>query len=413
MKTRQPNGGYTQVRASEALVIEAKKSWQRLQQAKEFFFVDLDEQMKENHRRFLDMLMLEERQRFLQAHPYQRHEGRVDQANGFYQRSLTTRLGVLGLQVPRSRSGAFRPQVLPRYKRREAAVDEALRRVSTRQAGPALSGLLDEAVSAATVSTVAKVLNETVAQWHRRALSDLYQHLILDGVSVRLRLMGKVQRRVVLCAYGITKEGKGELIDFLLSKAESEESWKRLLVDLWNRGLRGASLKLIVTDGNAGLVKALGEVWPRAGHQRCWVHKLRNLQSRLKASQRPCLEEAKVIYQAEDEQEAVARFRKWKRRWDKIAPRAVHCLETDLEELFSIFRLPPAQHRRLRTTNVIERLFVEVRRRIRTMCAFTTRDSCERILFSLFLPNEPILGQTPSKAFYTKIVTPPSWNETF
>ena len=78
------------MRASEALVIEAKKSWQRLQQAKEFFFADLEEQMKENHRRFLDMLMLEERQRFLQAHPYQRHEGRVDQANGFYRRSLTT-----------------------------------------------------------------------------------------------------------------------------------------------------------------------------------------------------------------------------------------------------------------------------------------------------------------------------------
>jgi len=236
------------VRASEALVIEPAKSWQRLQQAKEFFFRDLDEQMKENHRRFVDLLMLEERQRFLQAHPYQRHEQRVDQANGFYQRSLTTRLGVLSLQVPRSRSGAFRPQVLPCYKRREAAVDEALRRVflcgvSTRQAGPALAGLLDEAVSAATVSTVAKVLDETVAQWHRRALSDKYQHLILDGVSVRLRLVGKVQRRLVLCAYGITTQGKGELIDFLLAKAESEESWKRLLLDLWNRGLRGRVLE--------------------------------------------------------------------------------------------------------------------------------------------------------------------------
>ena len=259
------------MRASEALVIEAKKSWQRLQRAKEFFFADLEEQMKENHRRFLDMLMLEERQRFLQAHPYQRHEQRVDQANGFYGRSLTTRLGVLELQVPRSRSGAFRPQVLPRYKRREAVVDEALRRVflcgvSTRQAGPALAGLLDEAVSAATVSTVAKVLDESVTKWHRRTLSDHYYYLILDGVSVRLRLVGKVQRRVVLCVYGITKEGKGELIDFLLVKSESQQSWKSLLEELWKRGLRGAALKLIVTDGHAGLVKALSEVWPRVAH---------------------------------------------------------------------------------------------------------------------------------------------------
>jgi putative transposase len=404
MKTRQPNGGYTQVRASEALVIEAKKSWKRLQRAKEFFFADLEEQMKENHRRFLDMLMLEERQRFLQAHPYQRHEQRVDQANGFYGRNLTTRLGVLELQVPRSRSGAFRPQVLPRYQRREAVVDEALRKVflcgvSTRQAGPALAGLLDEAVSAATVSRVAKVLDEAVGKWHQRSLSDQYQYLILDGVSVRLRLVGTVQRRMALCAYGINKEGKGELIDFVLVKAEGEETWKRLLSDLWNRGLRGASLKLIVTDGNAGLVKALGQIWPRALHQRCWVHKLRNLSNRLKASQRPCLEEAKLIYQAPHQQEALQRLRKWKKRWGKIAPRAVHCLEADLEELFSIFQLPPAQRRRLRTTNVIERLFVEVRRRIRTMCAFTTRDSCERILFSVFYRMNQYWAKHPLKPF--------------
>lgn len=322
--------------------------------------------MKENHRRFLEMLMLEERQRFLQAHPYERHPERGDQANGFYQRRLTTRLGGLELQVPRSRSVAFRPQVLPRYQRREGAVDEALRQVflcgvSTRQAGPALGGLLDEAVSAATVSAVAKVLDESVGAWHRRKLSDHYQHLILDGVSVRLRLVGKVQRRKVLCAYGVTEQGKGELIDFLLAKAEGEESWKSLLCDLWSRGLGGGRLQLIVTDGNAGLVKALGQVWPRALHQRCWVHKLRNLASRLKASQRPCLEEAKLIYQAAHQQEALARFRSWKGRWQAAAPRAVQCLEANLEELFSIFRLPAVQRRRLRTTNVIERLFAEVR----------------------------------------------------
>lgn len=138
VKAKRAYPGSHEMRASEALVIEAAKSWQRLQQAKEFFFADLAEQIKENHRRFLDILMLEERQRFLQAHPYQRHEQRVDQANGFYGRSLTTRLGVLDLQMPRSRSGAFRPRVLPRYERREAVVDEALRKVflcgvSTRQ----------------------------------------------------------------------------------------------------------------------------------------------------------------------------------------------------------------------------------------------------------------------------------------
>jgi len=249
---------------------------------------------------------------------------------------------------------------LPRYQRREAAVDEALRRVflcgvSTRQAGPALAGLLDEAVSAATVSRVAKVLDEAVGKWHQRSLSDQYQYLILDGVSVRLRLVGTVQRRVALCAYGISKAGKGELIDFLLVKAEGEESWKRLLSDLWNRGLRGAALKLIVTDGNAGLVKASGQIWPRALHQRCWVHKLRNLSNRLKASQRPCLEQAKLIYQAAHQQEALQRFRKWKERWGKIAPRAVHLLGSRSGGIVFDFSTPsrtappPAHHQCDRT----------------------------------------------------------------
>jgi putative transposase len=111
------------------------------------------------------------------------------------------------------------------------------------------------------------------------------------------------------------------------------------------------------------------------------------------------LEEAKLLYQAHNEQEAIARFRKWKRRWLASAPRAVHCLEADLEELFSIFRPPPAQRRRLRTTNVIERLFVEVRRRIRTMCTFTTRDSCERILYSVFYRMNQYWAKHPLKPF--------------
>jgi len=389
MKTKEPKGDTPKVRASEALVIEARKSWQRLQGAKEFFFADVEEQMKENHRRFLEMLMLEERQRFLQAHPYERHVERVDQANGFYSRGLTTRLGRLELAVPRSRSGAFRPQVLPRYRRREAVVDEALKQiflcgVSTRQAGPALAGLLDEAVSAATVSAVAKVLDESVSAWHRRKLCDHYQYLIVDGVSVRLRLVGKVQRRVALCAYGIGEDGQRALIDFLLVRSESEESWRSLLEELWRRGLHGTKLRLITTDGNPGLIAALELVWPRVSLQRCWVHKLRNVSARLKKSQQECLLGAKLIYQARTRREAIARFRVWKTRWRVQAERAVRCLELDLEELLAFYDCPQAHWKRLRTTNVIERLFVEVRRRIRTMCAFTTRDSCERILFSVF-----------------------------
>ena len=128
----------------------------------------------------------------------------------------------------------------------------------------------------------------------------------------------------------------------------------------------------------------MARLWPRLAHQRCWAHKLRNLENKLKASQRPCLEEAKLIYQAKNGQEALKCFRQWQKRWQARAPKAVACLAEDIEELLAFFECPKEHWKRIRTTNVIERLFVEVRRRIRTMCAFTTRSSCERILYAVF-----------------------------
>jgi transposase-like protein len=381
--------GDTPMRANSALVIEPAQSWKRLQGAKEFFIENLDELLHQQHRAVMEELMCYERQCFLNANPYQRHEGRVDQANGFYQRHLTTRRGTLELEVPRTRSGLFHSQVIPRYRRRDKAVDEAIKSVfllgvSTRQAGRALATLLDEAVSAATVSNVCKILDGSVAQYHRRKLCAQYEYLFLDGVSVRLRLVGAVQRRMVLCAYGLTAEGKRELIDYLIVKAEGEDTWKTFLLDLYRRGLQGQDLKLVVTDGQKGAAKAIAYVWPRVAHQRCWVHKLRNLSNRLKAFQQHCVAEARAIYEAANRQEALQRFRRWKARWNKEAPEAVRCLEADLEALLEFFDCPRPLWKKLRTTNAIERLFVEVRRRIRTMCAFTTRSSCERILFSVF-----------------------------
>ncbi len=389
---------------STALVIEPAASWRRLQQSSEFFFQDLDAQMKENHRQFLEALMGHERQCFLNAQPYERTEQRVDQANGFYRRQLTTRLGGLELAVPRTRSGCFHSQVLPRYQRREPVINEALKQVfllgvSTRQTGRALATLVEDAVSAATVSTVAKALDASVLAYHRRPLTDHYRYLIFDGVSVRIRLVGKVQRRMALCAYGITTAGQRELIDFLLVKAEAEDTWYGLLWHLWSRGLRGEPLELISTDGQPGLIKALGRLWPAVPHQRCWAHKLRNLENKLKASQSACLDQAKLIYQAPHRTEALHRFGVWKKRWQKTAPKAVACLEADLEELLAFLACPATHWKRLRTTNVIERLFVEVRRRIRTMCAFTTRDSCERILFSVFDRMNQHWTQHPLPAF--------------
>ena len=271
--------------------------------------------------------------------------------------------------------------------------------VSTRQAGKALGALIEESVSAATVSEVAKDLDGLVRRYHRRKLADRYRYLILDGVSVRIRLVGKVQRRMALCAYGITIDGVRELIDFQIVKAEGEDTWHGFLWGLWGRGLRGEFLELIATDGHAGLIKAVGRVWAAVPRQRCWAHKLRNLENRLKKSQRACFEEAREIRDANNRTQAIRRFRTWKNKWQKEIPKAVRCLEEDLEELLAFFDLPRAHWIKLRTTNVIERFFVEVRRRIRKMCAFTTRSSCERILYSVFERTNRQYALRPLKAF--------------
>ena len=377
------------MRSNEPLNFDVAQCWKRMQRSDSSIGQDPEDHFRDLYRHFLNELMVYDRQAYLRVEPYQRDEKRADQANGFYDRGLTSSFGTVELRVPRTRSGNFQTTVIERYQRRTGPVDQAIKQVflagvSTRQTGAALASLLGDRVSAGTVSEISKILDEEVRKWHFRSLTDHYEYLVFDGVSVRIRLVGAVKRRMVLCAYGITKEGKRELIDFLIVKAESEADWKSFLMDLYRRGLKGAALKLITTDGNPGLDAALHYVWPRTAHQRCWAHKLRNLENKLKASQRRCLDEAKRIYQAANRKEALKLFKAWKKAWQPSAPKAVDCLEEDLESMLAFFDCPKKRWIKVRTTNIIERAFVEVRRRIRTMCSFATSSSCERILYSVF-----------------------------
>lgn len=188
-------------------------------------------------------------------------------------------------------------------------------------------------------------------------------------MSVRIRLVGRVQRRVALCPYGMSEEGQRELIDFILVRSESEAHWRSLLEELWRRGLRATKLKLISSEGHPGLTAASELVWPRVALQRCWAHKLRNVASKLKRSQRQCLQEAKLIYQASTRREVIGRFRAWSTRWETAGP-SEPCVawRRIWKNPWPSNDSPQAHWKRLRTANVTERLFVEVRRRIRTMC---------------------------------------------
>jgi transposase-like protein len=291
--------------------------------------------------------------------------------------------------VPRARQGSGESQAFSRYQRRQAQVDGLIREVflagvSTRRVGETLEAVLGERVSAQTVSRVARSLNREVERFHRAVLTDDVRYLLLDAVSMRIRNAMEVKRRLVLCAYGISVAGERRLLDFRLAKSESQVAWEAFLNQLRERGLVGGHLQLVTTDGCAGLHAALDVVYPYVPHQRCWVHKLRNVASKLRrAQQTDCLAGARGIYEALTRREAVRRYWTWAQRWRTEAAKAVACLEQDLDTLLSFLACPEAHRKAVRTTNAIERAFREVRRRTRPMTCFTNDASCERIIYAV------------------------------
>ena len=325
----------------------------------------------------------------LQASRYQRVELRKGYRNGHYERSLSTKFGAIkSLKVPRAREG-YQSKVLPHYRRRQDEINQMVRGmflagVSTRRVGEVLATVNGEKVSAQTVSRIASSLDTEVQLFQNRPLSDRYQYLFLDGISLKVKGAGRVHKRQVLCAYGITLLGKREIINFRQATDESEAKWEAFLRDLYERGLEGKNCELVVTDGCPGLHKALETVYPYVAYQRCWVHKLRNVANKLRVKDREnCLAGARLIYLAGHRKEAISAYKNWELKWRSDYPDAVNCLGKNLDELLSFLDMPVAHRVKVRTTNVIERAFREVRRRTRPMSCFTNSRSVDRIIYGV------------------------------
>jgi len=313
-----------------------------------------------------------------------------DYRNGYYERDFVTRFGTIRLRIARTRGKNFLPPGLEKFQRRapelSLLIREAfLRGISTRQVGRVVATLSGEVVSAQTVSRLTRDLDEAVRQFHQARLEDDWAYLFLDGVSLRVRRPSGRQRAHMLVAYGVRRDGTRQLLAFLRSQGESQADWEALLQDLYRRGLEGKHLQLIVTDGCAGLAAAIQTVYPRAAHQRCWVHKMRNILEKVrKGDYDQVKSDAQAIYLADGRQPAQAAARAFARRWRAQYPRIVRRLEADLPELLAFFRFPRHLWRKLRTTNIIERCFVEIRRRTRPMVCFVNVQSVDRIVYSIF-----------------------------
>lgn len=206
-----------------------------------------------------------------------------------------------------------------------------------------------------------------------------------------------------MTAYGVTVAGKKEIIDFMVTSSESEHRWYIFLKGLYDRGLTGEKLQLIITDGNRGLENAVDYWYPEIKRQRCWVHKLRNVSNYLRRKDHDsCINGARNIYKARTRKEAINMFWIWANEWRSVYPEAVRCIEKDIEVLLNFLSCSEDHHKLIRTTNVIERSFREVRRRTRPMSCFNNTQSIERIVFAVIHNLNTRWSNRPMKNFTQK-----------
>jgi putative transposase len=359
----------------------------------ESFWGDFQGQTRETLRRLLEADSEQQMAEHLGLRWYERIPAprpRVDYRNGGYEREYVTPLGVIRFRVSRTRRRSFLPHSLEPFQRRAPEVAELLRQaflrgIATRAVGKVAALLTGEAVSAQTVSRLTRVLDREVEKFHHAPLDDGWAYLILDGVWLKVRRAFGPQRVLLLVAYGVRADGRRQLLGFVRAKGESQVAWEGFLQNLYQRGLVGRSLQLVITDGCPGLAAALQTVYPRARHQRCWVHKMRNICAAVRRRDQDAVKcAAQKIYLAANAAAARRAFERFRFQWRAKYPSLVRQLERDLPELLACFAFPRHLWRKLRTTNAIERCFVEVRRRTRPMVVFTNVQSVDRIIFAIF-----------------------------
>jgi putative transposase len=322
---------------------------------------------------------------------YERTGTRKKYRNGTYPRNLATRFGLIeDMLVPRFRQGGVLHSLFAPYQQRTDDVDKALgtlflNGVSTHKLKSIAEQLTGRPVSAQTVSTIIQKTDQELEEYRTKPMEDTYDYLFLDGIYDKIREIG-LERKALLCALGMTKDGKKELLSFHLVDSESEDNWTEFVIDLKNRGLKGKSLRLIISDGNPALKATLKRLFPYKRHQRCIWHKMTNIQAKTKKRNRKALMgECKTIFAAPLRHQAIGRFKTWKQHWDIEEPAAVKCLAKDLRECLSYYDFPKEHWKSIRTTNVLERSFREVRRRTRPMGGtFVNPASADRIYHNVF-----------------------------
>jgi putative transposase len=345
-------------------------------------------QLKEAVRFALTAILQEEVSALIGALPYERSLTRVDQRNGHYHRDLDTTVGhIQDLPVPRTRGG-YKTQLFERYARRRPEVDAAIsemfiKGVSTRAVGEVMESLTGSAPSASTVSRVFHTLESEYVVWKSRPLCERYEYVFADGTYFTVIYEGEGCKMPVLVVIGIKPSGEKEVLSFGVGDRENQRAWEGVFEDLRQRGVR--EVGLLITDGHRAMLNALAAKFPGVARQRCVKHKMENVLGYLPKKHREVVgQELKAIFYQESreaaEQVAAAFCEKYRREY----PSAVECLWRDLGACLTFYSFPPSHWKAIRTTNAIERLIEEVKRRSHKMgAAFRNEGSCLLMFYAV------------------------------
>lgn len=343
---------------------------------------------REMLRATIQAVMEEEITGALEAERYERTEGRVGYRNGYKPRILNTRLGRMELQVPKDRDGQFQTEVFERYQRSEKALTLAVAEayvqgVSTRKVKKITEQLCGLEISKSQVSRLSVRLNEEVEKWRNRKLEKEYRYLVVDARYEHIREEGAVQSGGVLLVVGISAEGYREILGVWCADSESENSWTAVFRDLKERGLTG--VKYVVSDDHRGLKAAIDRCFQGAVWQRCQAHFMRNIRSMVSSNQdkKLIVKLLQGITESADREEAQKRLHA---AVEQLAPthrKVAEYLDEHGEEILGVYALPEKHRKRMRTTNMLERYNLELKRRTRVVGIFPNRWSCIRLVASM------------------------------
>ena len=350
------------------------------------------EKFKDSVELIFNQAMQIERSQVLQAQPYERNEERLGYANGFKPKKLSTSLGKLDLQIPQVRGDiSFYPSSLERGCRSEKALKLALAEmyiqgVSTRKVQAITEQLCGTSISSTQVSRLSAELDVSLNAFRERELKDPYRYVYLDARYEKIRHNGSVIDMAVLIALGVnTRSGKREILGVSAKLSEAEVHWRHFAQSLQKRGLQG--VELFISDDHSGLKAARKSVFPSIPWQRCQFHFQQNAQSYApKRSMKKELADAvKYIFNSASKEEAIAKCKAISAEYETTAPEFCEWLEENIEDTLTVFDFPESHRRRIRTSNTLERLNQEIRRRTRVARLFPNEASCLRLVTAVLV----------------------------